>query len=76
MITFLFQADTSRIIWSYHSRDPTGLNNIPRHQKMGSTPLNLLGGLTAERVEENTDSFIIRNENVSCATKETNHYCV
>ena len=60
------QADTSYIVWSYHSQDPTGPNTIPRHEFQGSVTLNLLGGLTEDREEPpDTDSFTIAVENVS-----------
>ena len=66
MTSLHIQADTSRVIWSYHSRDPSNeeeLNNL-RHERMGSASLNLLGGLNEDRVEENSQSFTILNDNV------------
>ena len=61
------QADTSRVIWAYHSSDPSSDNSLKnlRHEKMGSVSLNLLGGNNEDRVEPNTDFFILNNDNVS-----------
>ena len=65
-----FQADTSRVIWAYHSLDPSSDNSLGslRHEKMGSTSLNLLGGSNKDRVEPNSDFFILNNNNVSLTT--------
>ena len=41
------QPETARVVWSWHSQDPTGPDSIPRHEFQGSTSLNLL----AERIE-------------------------
>ena len=63
----LFQADTSRVIWAYHSLDPSNDNSLGslRHEKMGSVSLNLLGGNNEDRIEPSTDFFILNNDNVS-----------
>ena len=55
------------MIWAYHSLDPGSDNSLGslRHEEMGSTSLNLLGGNNEDRVEPNTDSFILNNEDVS-----------
>ena len=64
------QADTARIVWSYHSEDPSDPSNIDRHEKKGSASLNLLGGLnTVEKDREGSQSFLIANENVSAKNK-------
>ena len=61
------QADTSRVIWAYHTLDPNSDNSLGnlRHQKMGSVSLNLLGRNNEDRNEPNTDFFILKNDNVS-----------
>ncbi len=62
----MLQADTSRVVWAYHSRDPSSEEELRdlQHQRMGSASLNLLGGLNEDRVEENTGTFFIRSDNV------------
>ena len=52
------------MVWAYHSLDPVSLGSL-RHQKKGSVSLNLLGGSNDDRVVNNTNSFVIRNEDVS-----------
>ena len=76
MITPFQQADTARVIWAYHSLDPISLRSLGslRHERMGSISLNLIGGSSEERIEQNSDFFIINNENVSCITKVANSY--
>jgi len=44
-ILIIFQADTARIIWSWHTNDPTSANALAMHNFQGVTSLNLLGGL-------------------------------
>ena len=63
---FSLQADTSRVVWSYHSHDPSSEEELRslQHERKGSASLNLLGGLNEDRVEENSGSFTILNENV------------
>lgn len=39
---------------------------------MGSISLNLIGGSSEERIEQNSDFFIINNENVSCTASYIN----
>ena len=61
------QADTAKVIWAYHSLDPVSLQSLGRlrHERMGSTSLNLLGGSTSNGSSvQNTSAFIIANENV------------
>ena len=61
------QADTARVVWSWHSEDPADLDSIQFHEFMGSTSVNLLGGLNVDREDPpDTNSFIVRNENVQC----------
>ena len=62
----VLQADTAKVIWAYHSVDPVSLRGLGslRHQRMGSTSLNLLGGTNDERNTTNTSFFVISNENV------------
>ena len=62
----VLQADTAKVIWAYHSVDPVSLRGLGslRHQQMGSTSLNLLGGTNDERNITNTSFFVISNENV------------
>ena len=62
---YILQADTSRVIWAHHPRDPTNENAIPRHSAMGSASLNLLGGLTVDRVEPDAADFSVLVDNVS-----------
>ena len=63
---FLVQADTSRVIWSWSSVDPSSPSDITQHENQGTTSLNLLGGLNEPREEQSgAASFVIRNENVS-----------
>ena len=55
------------MIWAYHSLDPSSDNSLGslRHEKMGSVSLNLLGGNNEDRIEPNSDFFILGNDNVS-----------
>lgn len=48
--------------------EPSGVSGLGslRHHKMGSISLNLLGGNVKERIEPNSDLFIIQNNNVCC----------
>ena len=63
---FLVQADTSRVIWSWSSVDPSSPSDITQHKNQGTTSLNLLGGLNEPREDRSgAASFVIRNENVS-----------
>lgn len=63
---FYVKADTSRVVWAYHSRDPSSEEELMslQHEQMGSASLNLLGGLNEDRVEESSDSFTILNDDV------------
>ena len=62
----LVQADTSRVIWSWSSLDPSSQSDITQHENQGTTSLNLLGGLNEPRQDRSeAASFVIRNENVS-----------
>ena len=63
------------MIWAYHSSDPASLRSLGslRHERMGSISLNLIGGSSEERTEQNSDFFIIKNENVSC--KNISEFC-
>ena len=58
------QADTSRVIWARHSSDPTSESAIPTHEAKGSASLNLLGGLTVDRVEPDSADFTVLANNV------------
>ncbi len=63
------QAGTARVIWSYHSSDPASESAFSRHEAQGSISLNLLAGLTEDRVEpEDAMEFPITvgNVNYSC----------
>ena len=61
-----WQADTSRVVWSWHSSDPSSVDNILGHQFRGTTSVNLLGGLNDPPPEpDDKDSFIIAQNNVS-----------
>ena len=61
-----WQADTSQVVWSWHSDDPADPNSVPFHQHFGTTSLNLLGGLNNPPPEPaDSDSFIIASINVS-----------
>ena len=56
------------MIWAYHPVDPDSLQSLGslRHQRVGSTSLNLLGGSTIDGSNTlNTSAFIIANENVT-----------
>ena len=66
-VQFVLQADTARVIWAYHMLDPDSTNSLAslQHQRMGSISLNLLGGNNEIRVEQNSDFFIINNDNVN-----------
>ena len=59
------QADTARVLWAYHSSDPVSESIIPRHEAKGSASLNLLGGLTVDRVEPDAADFTVLISNVS-----------
>ena len=54
------------MVWAYHSLDPVSVRSLGslRHQRKGSVSLNLLGGSNEDRVVNNTNSFVIRNEDV------------
>ncbi len=64
----IFQAETARVVWSYHSQDPSSLTQLGSlvHQEKGSASLNLLGGSVEDRVETNSASFSITSDNVCC----------
>lgn len=70
------QADTARVIWSYHSNDPTSDSGIPEHEAKGSASLNLLGGLAEERVEPNSQDFSILVNNVRKSMKTSESICI
>ncbi len=60
------QADTARVIWSYHSSDPLSESAFPRHEAQGSISLNLLAGLPEDRAEpDDTMKFPITVGNVN-----------
>ncbi len=60
------QADTSRVVWSWHSSDPSDVDSIPQHQFQGTTSINLLGGLNKDFTDPlDSDSFTINFNNVS-----------
>ncbi len=63
----LLQVDTARVVWSYHSQDPANEDELAtlQHERMGASSLNFLGGLSEERVEEDTQSFALLSDNVS-----------
>ena len=66
-IFHFLQADTSRVMWSWHSGDPASPDSIMKHEYKGSKSINLLGGLVnAPSQLSDPDSFIIGN-NVSCS---------
>ena len=59
------QADTSRVVRSWHSEDPASPDSVMQHEYKGSMSINLLGGLGNPRSQpSDSDSFIIAN-NVS-----------
>ena len=61
------QADTSRVVWSWHSGDPASPDSVIQHEYKGSMSINLLGGLDNPPPQpSDSDSFIIAN-NVSCS---------
>ncbi len=64
----IFQAETARVVWSYHSQDPSSLTQLGSlvHQEKGSASLNFLGGSVEDRVETNSASFSITSDNVCC----------
>ena len=68
---FVLQADTARVIWAYHTLDPNSTNSLAnlQHEVMGSISLNLLGGNNEVRVEQDSDFFIINNDNVCMVFK-------
>ena len=63
------QFGTARVIWSYHSQDPSSSDPsqpFTRHEHQGSVSLNLLGGPRSIFQEPETiTSFNITNINVS-----------
>ena len=60
------QPETARVVWSWHSEDPTAPDLITQHQFQGSLSLNLLGGLNEDReIPSDTETFTINVENVS-----------
>ena len=67
LLTYLTQADTSRVIWSYHSNDPDDpIASFSRHQFQGTRSINFLSGTRTPRtVPSDSNSFTIRNSNVS-----------
>lgn len=57
-------------MWAYHSQDPSTEEELGslRHERMGSSSLNLLGGLNEDRAEpEDESSFTLLNDNVANA---------
>jgi len=69
--------DTSRVIWAYHSLDPSSDNGLEslRHEEMGSFSLNLLGGNNEDRIEPNSDSFILKNNELEIPSNDTTYWC-
>ncbi len=62
------QVGTARVIWSYHSSDPASETQsaFSKHEVQGSISLNLLAGLTEDKVEpEDTMEFPITVGNVT-----------
>ena len=63
-LTVSVQPDTARVVWAHHSSDPASESAIPRHEAKGSASLNLLGGLTVDRVEPDAEDFTVLAKNV------------
>ena len=63
------QPETARVIWSYHSSDPSSSDpsqDFTQHDKRGTRSLNLLGGPRSTFEEPETiTSFNITSEGVS-----------
>ena len=61
----LSQFETARVVWSWHTQDPTGPDSITRHVSQGSTSLNLLGGQPKEREDPpDADTYVVTAGNV------------
>ena len=61
---FIPQFETARVVWSWHSQDPTGLDNIRFHEFMGSTSLNLLSGRIEREDPPDAEAYTVNVGNV------------
>ena len=63
---FLSQQGSTKVVFAYHTEDPTSDDNINYHTYRGSKSILLLNSLDKKQVHE-TDwkEFIIQNKNVS-----------
>lgn len=65
-MTSSFQADTARVIYSWHDEDPADRDSLAKHRVRGSRSVNLLGGLqNPPNDPELLSNFIIAAEDVS-----------
>ena len=66
------QAETARVIWSYHNSDPSSSDTsqpLDPHDEKGTRSLNLLGGPRSTFEEPETiTSFNVSNDEVSCTS--------
>ncbi len=69
--------DTSRVVWSWHSSDPTDEDSIPQHEFQGTTSINLLGGLNEDFTDPpSSDSFTINYNNFTIPNDtDTTYWC-
>ena len=62
----LLQADTARVIYSWHTQDPDSQGTFMKHTERGSASINFLGGLTAKPSDPaDLRSFRVSVSNVS-----------
>ena len=63
---YVSQAETSRVLWSWHTEDPLGPDHIREHEFMGSSSINLLiGGAKKREDPPNAQAYTITVENVN-----------
>jgi len=60
------QADTARVIWSFHPSDPISPETPLMHTHQGSVSLNLLGGVVPPASEpDDLQTYDVLADNVS-----------
>ena len=73
------QASTSRVVWSYHTNDPTDPSgsDAMRHIHQGSQSVNFLGGTTSvDRDSLEGESFLdFTVTNVTIPSDTTTYWC-
>ena len=61
---FRFQEATNKLIFAYHSRDPSSPDDIPQHEVRGARSVMLLNAQKAPKLPDNLQYFDIVNNQV------------